>query len=103
MRLIVSEKTLSRDTLEVVAERLDAVDNVSSSRVIDRLFDTDTLLGMLDQGIAFRRSLELVVSQVVLLATGIPQRRNEDPNSFCQLNRKWLCRNWSSHRQSDFR
>jgi hypothetical protein len=101
MRLIVSEKNLSGDALEVVAERFDAVDNVSSSRAVDRLFDTDTLLGMLDQGIAFRRLLEL--SQVVLSVTGIPQHRNEDPNSHCQPNRKWLWRNWSSHRQPKFR
>jgi hypothetical protein len=65
MRLIVSEETLSRDTLEVVIERFDAVHNAWFFSAVDGLFAADTLLGMLDQGIAFHRSLELIVSQVV--------------------------------------
>jgi hypothetical protein len=69
-RLIVSEETLSRDSFEVAAERLDAVDNLSSSGAVDGCSIRITRLGMLDQGIAFQTSLELVVSQVVA-ATGI--------------------------------
>lgn len=61
----MSEGTLSPDTLEVVLERQEEIHSVSSYEVVDRPFEADTLLGMLDQGIAFQRTLELIVSQVV--------------------------------------
>jgi hypothetical protein len=63
--LIVPASTLSRDALEVVLERFHEVYDAPSFEAVDRLFAADTLLGMLDQGIAFQRSLELIVSQVV--------------------------------------
>jgi len=74
----VSEKTLSRETPGIAAGHLHAVDSVSFSRAVDRLFDTDTLLGMLDQAMAIQRSLELVVSLVVP-ATGIPPTSKRRP------------------------
>ena len=78
MRLIVFQEILSRDMHEVVAERLDKVHDVLFLEEVDRMFDMDTLLGMLDQGIAFQRSLELIVSQVVP-ATGIPPKSKRRP------------------------
>ena len=70
--------TLSPDTLEVVLERFHEVYDAASFEAVDRLFKADTLLGMLDQGIAFQRSLELIVSQVVP-ATGIPLTSKRKP------------------------
>ena len=74
----MSEETQSRDTLEVVIEQFDPVHNTWSFSAVDGLLETDTLLGMLDQGTAFQRSLELIVSQVVP-ATGIPLTSKRKP------------------------
>jgi len=98
----VSEEALSRDMLEVFAGPLGAVDNVSFSRAVDRLFDTDTLLGMLDQGIAFQRSLELVGSQV-MPTTGIPPTSKRRPGLARPSQAEIALPQLVSHRQPKFR
>ena len=98
----MSEESLSRDTLEVFAGRLDAVDNVSFSRAVDSLFDTDTLLGMLGQGIASQRSLELVGSQV-MRATGIPPTSKRKPGLAQPVRAEMALPQLVSHRQLEFR
>jgi len=98
----VSEETLSRDTLELFSGRLEPVDNVSFFRAVDSLFDTDALLGMLDQSIAFQRSLELVGSQV-MPATGIPPTSKRRPELAQPAQAEMALPQLVAHRQPKFR
>lgn len=86
-RLIVSEGILSRDTLEVVLKRLNESHNVSAYEAVDRLvrageaagFDTDSLLRMLDEGIALQKLLDLIVLRAVPVPNTAPLESKRKP------------------------
>lgn len=67
----MSDGILSNDTLAVVLRRLNESHNVSAYEAVDRLvragesagFDIDTLLRMVDEGIALQKLLDLIVSR----------------------------------------
>ena len=86
-RLIVSDGILSCDTLEVVLKRLNEAHNVSAYEAVDRLvragetagFDIDTLLRMLDEGIALQKLLDLIVSRAVPMSNIAPLASKRKP------------------------
>lgn len=96
-RLIVSDGILSCDTLEVVLKRLDESHNLSAYEAVDRLvragetagFDIDTLLRMLDGGIALQKLLDLIVSRAVPISSIAPleSKRSSEPSPSARQNR----------------
>ena len=86
-RLIVSDGILSCDMLEVVLKRLNESHNLSAYEAVDRLvragetagFDIDTLLRMLDEGIALQKLLDLIVSRAVPISNIAPLASKRKP------------------------
>lgn len=83
----MSDGILSCDTLEVVLKRLDESHNLSAYEAVDRLvsvgqtagFDVDTLLRMLDDGIALQKLLDLIVSRAVPISNIAPIESKRKP------------------------
>jgi len=81
----VSEGLPPRDALAVVLTRLHEAHHVSAYEAVDRLvragetvgFDVNALLGMLDEGIAFQKLLELIASKSVPLSTAPPESKRK--------------------------
>jgi hypothetical protein len=71
MRLAVLPRTLPRDPMEVVLRGLHESHDVAAYEAVERLLytaedagvDTQALLRMLDQGIAFQNVLDLIISK----------------------------------------
>jgi hypothetical protein len=71
MRLAVLPRTLPRDPVEIVLTGLHESHDVSAYEAVERLLytaqaagvDTQALLRMLDQGIAFQNVLDLIISK----------------------------------------
>src|SRR5262245_21078949 len=95
-RLIVSDGILSCDTLEVVLKRLNESHNVSAYEAVDRLvrageaagFDIDTLLRMLDEGIALEKLLDLIVSRAISASNIAPLESKRKPESAPPVRRR---------------
>lgn len=91
----MSERILPRDTLEAVLTRLQESHDVSAYEAVERLvhvggvagFDTDTLLRMLDQGMALQKLLELIVSRAVPISEAAPLESKRKPE-FAPLVRR---------------
>ena len=81
----MSEGLPPRDALEVILTRLHEAHHVSAYEAADRLvrageiagFDVNALLGMLDEGIAFQKLLELIVSKSGPLSTAPPESKRK--------------------------
>jgi len=85
----VSDGILSNDTLAVVLRRLNESHNVSAYEAVDRLVragesagvDIDTLLRMVDEGIALQKLFDLIVSRSALIPHIAPllSKRKPEP------------------------
>ena len=83
----MSDGILSCGTLEVVLKRLHESHDLSAYESVDRLvhagqaagIDADTLLGMLDEGIALEKILDLIVSRAAPTFNTAPLESKRNP------------------------
>ena len=76
-----------RDALEIILSRLHEAHHVSAYDAVDRLvcagetagFDVNTLLGMLDRGMAFQTLIELIVSKSIPVTVPPESKRKPEP------------------------
>ena len=87
-------RLLPHDVLETILTRLHESHDLSAYEAVERLvhageaagFDTDTLLRMLDHGVAFQKLLELIAAKATSVSEDAPiaSKRESEPISQAQ-------------------